>query len=154
MDCKYEQWGFIWSCPLRYVKAFDLVYHELLLTKLSMYRVSEHSLMWFRSSLTYRQQTVQYKQSVPEPQHAMSSVPQDSILRPLLFIIFMNTWSWNRRTQSSICMLMTQQNVLKDILDEKLKTDTGKIVMWFDENGMATNISDISQATSKRAACL
>ncbi len=50
-------------------KAFDLVDHELLLKKLSKYRGSEQSLIWFRSYLTDRQQVVKYKQSVSEPQH-------------------------------------------------------------------------------------
>ncbi len=56
-------------------KAFGLVDHELLLMKLSMYRVSEQSLIWFRSYLTNRQQVVKYKQSMSEPQHVMSDVP-------------------------------------------------------------------------------
>ncbi len=55
-------------------KAFGLVDHELLLMKLSMYRVSEQSLIWFRSYLTNRQQVVKYKQSMSEPQHVMSDV--------------------------------------------------------------------------------
>ncbi len=53
------------------------------------------------------------------------------------------TWTWNLRIQNSTCMMMTQQNVLlakqMAILTEKLKTDTDKIVLWCDENRMATN---------------
>ncbi len=64
--------------------------HELLLKKLSMYRVSQQSHIWFRSYLTDRHKIVKYKLSVSEPQHVMSGVPQGSILEPLLFIIYMN----------------------------------------------------------------
>ncbi len=53
-------------------KVFDLVDHDLLLKKVSMYRVSEQSPIWFRSYLTDRQQVVKYKQSVSDPQHVMS----------------------------------------------------------------------------------
>ncbi len=64
------------------------VLNLLLLKKVSMYRVSEESLIWFRSYLTDRQQVAKYKQSVSAPQHVMSGVPQGSILVPLLFIIY------------------------------------------------------------------
>ncbi len=71
-------------------KAFDLVDHNLLLHKLSMYRISDRSLKWFKSYLTDRQQVVKFKQSVSDPLQVVSGVPHRSILEPLLFIIFMN----------------------------------------------------------------
>ena len=39
-------------------KAFDVVDHQLLLTKLRLYRVSDPSLSWFESYLSGRQQFV------------------------------------------------------------------------------------------------
>ena len=39
-------------------KAFDVVDHQLLMTKLRLYRVSDSALSWFRSYLTDRQQFV------------------------------------------------------------------------------------------------
>ena len=39
-------------------KAFDVVDHQLLLTKLRLYRVSDSSLSWFESYLSGRQQFV------------------------------------------------------------------------------------------------
>ncbi len=65
---------------LYFRKAFDLINHELLLKKLSMYRVSEQFLIWCRSYLTERQQDVKYKQSLSEPQLVMSGMPQGSVI--------------------------------------------------------------------------
>ncbi len=98
-----------------------------------MYRVSEQSLIWFRSYLTDRQQVVKYKQSVSEPQHAMSGVPQGSILGQLLFIIYINDMALEPED--------TEPDMYADdsteyatgktmaIPEEKLKADTDKIVM-------------------------
>ena len=41
-----------------YRKAFDVVDHQLLLTKLCLYRMSDPSLSWFESYLSGRQQFV------------------------------------------------------------------------------------------------
>ncbi len=71
-------------------KVFDLDDHNFLLHKVSMYRISDKSLNWFKSYLTDTQQVVKFKQSVSDPLQVVSGVLQGSILGPLLFIIFMN----------------------------------------------------------------
>ncbi len=41
-------------------KAFDMVDHDILLQNLSLYRLSDTSLQWFRIHLTDRQQIVRF----------------------------------------------------------------------------------------------
>ncbi len=124
-------------------KTFDLVHNELLLKRLSMYRVSEQSLIWFRCYLTERQQGLKYKQSVSELQHVMSGMHQSSILGPLLFIIYINDIALEHEDTELVMYAddSTEYATGKTmtILEEKLKADTDKIVMWCDENRMATN---------------
>ncbi len=121
--------------PLRSPKSIWFGRTWAVTKKLSMYRVSEQSFIWFRSYLTDRQQVVKYKQSVSEPQHVMPCVPRGSILGPLLFIIYIGhitlhvCWWLNR-------MCYRQDN---GHFWRKLKADTDKIVIWCDENRMATN---------------
>lgn len=77
-------------------KSFDCVNHETLLAKLHFYGIWGVSEDWYRSYLANRRQNVEVK-SPNTTQHSFSDfgklkhgVPQGSILRPLLLIIYIN----------------------------------------------------------------
>ena len=66
-------------------KAFDSVDHDVLITKLSWYGVSD--VEWFRSYLSGRRQVVRGgRLTLP----MSCGIPQGSILGPILFILFTN----------------------------------------------------------------
>ena len=69
-------------------KAFDTVNRDILLRKLHHYEVRGIVHDWFKNYLTNRQQIVKYKQ-VKSDSTTIKSVPQGSILGPLLFLIYM-----------------------------------------------------------------
>ena len=71
-------------------KAFDVVNHQLLLTKLRLYRVGDPPLSWFESHLSGRQQFVSIDGQRSDSLLIKHGVPQGSVLGPVLFLLFLN----------------------------------------------------------------
>ena len=71
-------------------KAFDMVNHSILLSKLEYYGVTGLALDWFASYLSSRKQFVSYNDHDSSHLDIVCGVPQGSILGPLLFLIFVN----------------------------------------------------------------
>ena len=72
-------------------KAFDVIDHKILLSKLSKYGIKNTNLDWFASYLRNRKQFVMVNGSLSDFWSEFNiSVAQGSILGPLLFLIFIN----------------------------------------------------------------
>ena len=71
-------------------KVFDTVSHHILLEKLNHYGIRGVSNDWFRSYLSYRTQFVSINGFNSDYKTVKYSVTQGSVLRPLLFLIFIN----------------------------------------------------------------
>ena len=71
-------------------KAFDTVNHNILVEKLKTYGIQSENLKWFRSYLSNRKQFISYNDLKTEMKIVKCGVPQSFILRPLLFLVFVN----------------------------------------------------------------
>ena len=74
-------------------KAFDTIDHDVLLQKLYAVGFSKHSVNWFQSNLSNRSFLVNSGNNFSQPESVSCSVPQGSILGPLLFLIYVNDMS-------------------------------------------------------------
>ena len=81
---------FVGCVTLDYRKAFDILSHDLILSKLSLYGCDDITLQWFNSYLKNRSQIVQINNIKSSIEHIKYGAPPGSILGPLIFILFTN----------------------------------------------------------------
>ena len=71
-------------------KAFDMVNHQILFSKLDHYGIRGRSNSWLKSYLSNQDQIVKLNDSSSSKLNISFGVPQGSILGPLFFIIYIN----------------------------------------------------------------
>ena len=71
-------------------KAFDTVKHSILINKLSYYGVRGIANNWFKTFLTNKQHFTSIEENSSDEITNTHGVPQGSVLRPLLFLIYIN----------------------------------------------------------------
>ena len=71
-------------------KAFDTVAHARLANKLYTYGKRDNMLNWIKSFLKDRKQKVMINDEGASWSDVLSGIPQDSVIGPALFLVFIN----------------------------------------------------------------
>ena len=136
---------FVGTVALDLRRAFDLVNHEILLRKLSLYKCDISSMKWFKSYLINRKQCVQINEYKSELNQILCGVPQGSILGPLLFILFINDLPLHV-TDCKIDIFADDTTIYfshKDLglINNVLQNELNNIIRWCDVNKLVINVT-------------
>ena len=127
-------------------KAFDTIDHKILLHKLRHYGVRGTALDWFESYLTRRTQQVCFNDHASNNINAINfSIPQGSILGPLLFIIYVNDFPNCLKNGTSLSFaddasILISGNNAKSIF-EKGNQELDNVDNWLIANKLSLNAS-------------
>ena len=130
-------------------KAFDVINHELLLKKLSIYGANDLSLLsWFGSYLTGRKQYVRINGYCSNSKQLLQGVPQGSIKGPILFLLCVNGMSLSIRDSTldvyadgtTLSKCSSWENVPH--LTQALNQDLKRLDEWSARNKMFINLSE------------
>ena len=146
---------------LDFSKAFDLVNHQLLLSKLECYNFHHSAIEWISSYLSERTQQVTIGNKSSEQKPIPRGVPQGSVLGPLLFLIFINDLPMS--TCESNIDLFADDSTLHNsgpsvqCVENNLRSDLKEVQDWCENNDMYINVDKTKTmllTTSQRSARL
>ena len=130
---------------LDFKKAFDCVNQKLLLDKMSAYGLRGVVRKWFESYLSDRQQYVSINGQCSVSRPVTCGVPQGSILRPLLFLIFINDFpsssnffKFNLFADDST-LSCSFKNVSSEFMHDVLSSELIPINNWLISNKIKLN---------------
>jgi hypothetical protein len=129
---------------LDFRKAFDILPHDILVKKLTLYGCDNLTVSWFQTYLENRNQIVQINGNVRSSAlQNKYGVPQGSILGPLLFVLFLNDIIFeveycNLSLYADDSNLYRAETNISD-LEYRLNHDLGQIETWCANNHMVIN---------------
>merc|ERR1712002_317095 len=126
-------------------KAFDTLDHKILLHKLKSYGIRGLALSWFNDYLMNRKKYVVFDSTDSEKLNITRSVPQGSILGPLLFFLYINDII-NSSPLLNYILFADDTNIFhshKNIntLNSMLNNELSKVAQWFKCNKLSLNIN-------------
>ena len=120
--------------------------HQILLKKLQCYKCNNSCLSWFESYFNNRTQHVSPNDNLSDASGIIHGVPEDSILGPLLFFLFINDLPLYLQNTSTAVDLYADDTTIyysnknKLVLERNLQSSLNYLQKWCRENGMILNI--------------
>ena len=111
-------------------KAFDSIKHEILLNKFKNIGLSSSALTWFCSYLSQRSQVVPINSTLSDALPDVCGVPQGSVLRALLFSIYVNDLPAVSQRCSTECYVNDTKLLLYSRLGMLTKQRTLSIMIY------------------------
>ena len=106
---------------LDFQKALDKVPYQRLLLKLKAHGIGDGIIYWIEQWLTDRRQRVVVGGEVSNWKSVLCGVPQESVLRPLLFLIYIN--DLDDKITSNVLKFADETKVFR-----KVNTDGDKLI--------------------------
>ena len=125
-------------------KAFDRVYLPRLLRKLKSAGVRGSALHWFRNFLQNSCQRSMIGQSISSVEHLHAGVPQDAILSPLLFSLYMNDITAFTNGDVNLFADDTSAFTVPDSVADlqcSQQAVADELSFWFSNRAMTINVS-------------
>ena len=124
-------------------KAFDSIFHNLLISKLKAYGFTESATSLFRTYLCGRLQRVRIGNTYSDWKAMQHGVPQGSILGPLLFNLFINGLTHFiddaklRLYANDTTLFLSHSN--QDVLESRSQNKFDVLQSWFRCNYLSLN---------------
>ena len=122
------------SVFLDITKAFDTIDHSLLLNKLKIFSFRSHFKKFIKSNHNNRQQYVFFQFKTSEIKNIKNSVPQGTVLGPLLFLIFVNDLQQVCKNRKSLFADDTNIHCGGKDIETNIKDNITDAISRFNEN--------------------
>ena len=121
-------------------KVFDTINHEILLDKLHVVGFSEKTVAWFKSYLSDRAYN-----HFSDLSKISCGVPQESILSPLLFLLYVSDMPQAVHSDLSLyaddsCITFQHKDVRT--IKHKLNKDFANLCEWYVDNKLSTHLGE------------
>ena len=135
--------------------AFDTIDHDILLQKRKAIRFSESTIKWIESYLSKRILLVNIEKKLSEFENIYCGAAQESILGPLLFVIYINymlqaVTSTPLLYEDDLCILHQYKNVGR--IQKRLNEGFENLRDWFVHNKFSMDKAKSIPFASKRRA--
>ena len=126
-------------------KTFDTIDHNILFRMLSAIDFSNHRIGWFKSYLSNQLFPVNLENGNSNPSNFTCGAPQESILEPLLFLIYVNDMPQTVKSNDFLyvddsCLVFQGKDVIE--IEKQLNGDFTKICECFVDNTLSIHFGE------------